>query len=304
MNREELFDRYLRGELNAEDATELRRMLAEDAAASRAFVEHVNETTLFVRIGSQIQSARLPENVVPLDRLPRETAMSDSLSEGELVALPNHRSKHWRFAALAACLVALAALAVSLHSRSAPRRSGEVYVSGAGMRVLRGGTSLDTETIELRAGDVITAPTNSGAVVAYEHESTRVEIQPGSVLVFGDSARGKRFELRHGVLEARVAPQPSERPMCIKTPQGRATVLGTELVMRADDRGTKLDVIEGKVELACRASGKKVVVKAGFAATLNPRTFLNVSPLCSSNCILRECRNTNSAAKSSNSKAE
>jgi hypothetical protein len=60
-----------------------------------------------------------------------------------------------------------------------------------------------------------------------------------------------------------------------------------------DDTTTKLDVLEGKVKFACRVTGKKVKVKAGFAATLNSKAPFNVAPLCKTNCILRECRKTN-----------
>jgi ferric-dicitrate binding protein FerR (iron transport regulator) len=122
-------------------------------------------------------------------------------------------------------------------------------------------------------------------------------------VVVGDTSEGKRFELRQGVIRARVAPQPAERPLSVKTALARATVLGTEFVMRADERATRLDVLEGKVELACRASGKKVVVKAGFAATMNSKSSPNVTPLCSSNCILRECRDPNAPWKSRRSKS-
>ena len=90
--------------------------------------------------------------------------------------------------------------------------------------------------------------------------------------------------------------------MSVKTAHARATVLGTEFVLRADERATKLDVLEGKVEFACRASGKKVKVKAGFSATMVPKSAVTVAPLCSSNCILRECLSVRAAPDSKQSK--
>src|SRR5687767_13181124 len=94
MNRDELFDKHLRGELSAEETAELKRLLAIDSSAARAFVDHVNETTLLVRVGSQFESAREASNVV---RLP------DAASD-----MPVSRSKRWAIAAMAACLAALA----------------------------------------------------------------------------------------------------------------------------------------------------------------------------------------------------
>jgi len=294
MNREELFDKHLRGELTAAEAIELKRLLAQDPAAGRAFVEHTNETALLVRVGLQIQST---DNVVPLPSLEGRVPQAPLSSSEEKSGTRGTRlSKAVKWGALAACLLALAVLAISLTRKSPPLRIAEVHVTGAAVQVTRAGVLLRGGTIELRAGDIITTPTNETAVIAYEHESTRIEIHPGSVVQFGDAAVGKQFELRRGIIQARVAPQPAERPMRVETAYARATVLGTEFVMRADERATKLDVLEGKVQLACRESGKKKMVKAGFSATMVHRTSINVAPLCSSNCILKECSDTNTAS--------
>jgi ferric-dicitrate binding protein FerR (iron transport regulator) len=180
----------------------------------------------------------------------------------------------------------------------------EVAATGAGIQVARDGRILDDDPIELRAGDVITAPANGNAAIVYASEATRIEIFPGGILVFEGAAQGKRFELRRGVIHAQVAPQPADQPMSVKTAQARATVVGTAFVMRVDDRGTKLDVLEGKVKLACRVTGKKVVVSAGCTATSCPKTPFNVTPLCNSNCILRECRSTNASSSKSTSTNE
>jgi ferric-dicitrate binding protein FerR (iron transport regulator) len=288
MNREELFDRHLRGELTAAEAAELKRLLAHDPGAGRAFVEHANETALLVRVGSQIEST---DNVVPLpsvkERALRGPELSGNGRKPGTRGVGRFRAVKW--AALAACCVALAIAGILLSRKSPPPRIAEVYVTGPGVQVTRGGVEASGDFIELRAGDLITTPTNNLAVIAYGHEPTRIEIRPGSAVLFGDAARGKRFELHRGIIRASVAPQPAGQQMSVKTALARATVLGTEFVMRADERATKLDVLEGKVRLACRANGKKVTVKAGFSANVIPEAPVNVAPLCFSNCILREC---------------
>jgi ferric-dicitrate binding protein FerR (iron transport regulator) len=286
MNREELFDKHLRGELSAEEMAELKRLLASDANTGRAFVEHVNETTLLVRVGSQFESARMADNVVPL-------AEADS-------NLPSRRSRRWAVAAMAACLAVLAAGTVIFLNRKPPEpvKLAEVYAAGAGVQVSRNGVLMDAAVTELQAGDVITSATNETAAIVYRSEATRLELQPGTVLVFGEATEGKRFELRTGIVQARVAPQPAGQSFRIKTPHARATVLGTEFLLRADENTTRLDVLEGKVQLACRITGKKVVVKAGFGASMKgEKSEFSVTPLCSSNCILRECRGTNAESK-------
>jgi hypothetical protein len=296
MKREELFDRHLRGELSAKESVEFKRLLANDPEAGRAFVTHVNETALLVRVGSQLQSASSRDNVVPLfpEGL-RAAGVSDASQKENPITARSLRMAKW--AALAACVMAFAAIAVSFGRKPIAlvpfRPVAEVSVTGAHVQVMRATALLNGETIALQAGDVITTTTNHSATIAYEHESTRIEIQPGSVLVFGDAANGKRFELQRGIIRARVAAQPAGQPMRFKTPLARATVLGTEFVMRADEGATKLDVLEGKVEFECRKSGKKVKVKSGFSATLSLAAPPCIVPLCSSNCILRECRGTN-----------
>jgi ferric-dicitrate binding protein FerR (iron transport regulator) len=202
-----------------------------------------------------------------------------------------------KWAALAACVMGLVAVAVSLSREPLvtvpPHPNPEVYVTGERVQVKRAEALLKGDAIGLQAGDIISTATNHRATIAYAHESTRIEIQPGSVVVFGDATNGKRFELRRGIIRARVAAQPADHPLRVKTALARATVLGTEFVMRVDEGTTKLDVLEGKIEFACRTSGKKVKVKAGFSAALRSDAPPFIVPLCSSNCILRECRGTN-----------
>jgi ferric-dicitrate binding protein FerR (iron transport regulator) len=299
MNREELFDKHLRGELSAGETADLKRLLAHDADAGRAFVEYTNETALLVRVGSQIQSGRLADNVVLLPSLEERVVRAPGGEKGTRGTRP---SRILKWVAVAACFLALAVLFAFLNRDSRPRHIAEVYVTGEGVQVTRGNAALAGENIELLAGDIISTPTNSTAVVVYEFESTRIELQPGSVLVFGDATQGKRFELRRGTIQAHVAPQPADLPMSVETAHALATVLGTEFVMRADESATKLDVLEGKVQLACRVTGKTAKVKAGFAATLNPKSPFSIAPLCKTNCILRECRDTNALSKSRNSK--
>src|SRR5687767_6407858 len=264
MNREDLFEKHLRGELTVAEATALKQLLANNPEAGRAFVEYANETALLVRVGTQVQSARGVDNVVPFPALDgRITSPQDSdLDRGSGRGTTSARILKW--GSMAACLAALAILLAWLNQDSDSRIIAEVYVSGHGVQVTRAGALLKGNDIELLPRDVITTPTNKTAVIVYKHEATRLELQPGSVVVFGNASQGKRFELRRGIIEARVSPQPEGRPMAVETVHAVATVLGTEFVMRADQQATKLDVLEGKVELACRLTGKKVKVKAGF----------------------------------------
>ena len=98
MNRDELFENYLRGELSSSETAELKTLLERDDEAGRALVGYVNETNLLVRVGSQIESVRA-EKIVPL-RPPSARPVFP-----------------WRRVALAACLMLCAALAFVMIDR-------------------------------------------------------------------------------------------------------------------------------------------------------------------------------------------
>ena len=283
MNREELFDKHLRGELSDTERAELKHLLSNDAAAGRAFVEHVNEVNLMVRVGSQLQSAAPAQNIVPLN---------------EPAALKSKISGWWKVAALAACLVGLGVAAILLSRSSVEQVSAAMHVTGNGVQLMRNGALVSAGSFELEPGDEVATPTNEMAVIAYEHESTRIQMFPGTVVLCGDTATGKRFELRRGAVQARVAPQPADKPMSIETVHAQATVLGTEFVMRADERATKLDVFHGTVELACRSNAKKVTVKAGYWASATSSGTSEAKPLCKCS----KCRGTNEPSNCPNLK--
>ncbi|HWN96699.1 MAG TPA: FecR family protein [Methylomirabilota bacterium] len=284
MNREDLFDRHLRGELNEDESAELKHLLLHDAAAGRAFVEHVHEVNLMVRVGSQLQSASPAQNVVPL-AVP-------------LASSGKSFRRWWQAAALAACLLGLAIIGLTLNRSPSRPTAPTVYVSGNGMQVTRDGALMDGDMIEVRPDDLIATSTNEIAVIAYENESTRLELFPGTVVLCGDVSAGKRFELRRGGLQARVAPQAPGQSMLITTPHAQATVIGTEFVVRADERATKLDVFQGKVELACRSNAKKVTVSAGYWASSTSSGTSEAKPLCKCS----KCRGTNEPSNCPNLK--
>lgn len=262
MNRDELFENFLRGELSPSETMEFKRCLERDDEAGRALVGYVNETNLLVRVASQIESARADQKIVPL-RPPSARP-----------AFP------WQRVALAACLVIFATLAFLLtRQRHSELGSPRLLATGAGVQLTRGDRVQPFQkTFGLQPGDVITTAGATAAIV-YAGENTRVEIQPDSVVQFADAAGGKRLELRRGNINARVAPQAAGHAMLITTPHARATVLGTELALRTDTATTQLEVLEGQVQFTCRFNAKKVLVTTGHCSTADRSGPTPVRPL-------------------------
>ena len=250
MNRDELFEKFLRSELSPSETAELKNLLERDDEAGRALVGYVNETNLLVRVAAQIESVRADQKIVPL----RSPSVRPDFP--------------WRRVALAACLMLCAALAfVLIRPRPSEMNSPQLLASDATVQLTRGDQVRPFQKTQgLKAGDVIITGLTT-AVIAYDDENTRVEIHPDSVVQFAEAANGKRLELRQGSINARVAPQAAGRPMLIITPHARATVLGTELALRADAATTKLEVLEGQVQFTCRFNAKKVLVTTGHCST-------------------------------------
>lgn len=299
MNRDELFDKHLRGELTVEDRSQLKRLLSENADAGRAFVAHAAETTLLVRVGSQLQASRTAENILLLPSSEEKESQALAIPAGDEPETRVRRlARSLKWAAVAACVLAFALVSAALVQWSHRSSGAAVRLKGIGVQVMRSGALLHADEIQLKEGDIIVTPTNEMAVIIYQREATRMDIAANSVLQFGDDRGGKRFELRHGALRARVAPQPADKPLLVTTPQAQATVLGTEFLLKSDERATRLDVLEGKVLLACRANAKKVLVNAGYSASSTASGPSDAKPMCK----CPKCRGTNEASNCPNLK--
>ena len=259
MKREELFDGYLRGELTEPEQTALRRLLQEEPDTGRALFEYVNETSLLVRLSSQIEASSA-------------TAGGESGSRHRWPAV-------WKWAAVFAVIWAITALFVfktSSVSYDAPR----LALHGGSVQITRNGkTVLASDDQEVTPGDVVTTAAGATATFRYRNERTEISLYPRTILLVEDSAVGNNFELRQGVIDAQVAPQLQGRAMLIATSHARATVVGTAFKLDANTLTTKLDVLEGKVQFTCRFNSKKVMVTAGFSSTSDASGPTTVVPI-------------------------
>jgi hypothetical protein len=114
------------------------------------------------------------------------------------------------------------------------------------------------------------------------HGTLELRFQDNTLVTIGADSRvtidadpqtgGKLVHVERGELFAEVQKQRHGRPMVFVTPQAWATVLGTRLRLTVDDRATRLDVIEGQVELRRRSDGQSLLVstaQTGIAAADN-----------------------------------
>jgi ferric-dicitrate binding protein FerR (iron transport regulator) len=134
-----------------------------------------------------------------------------------------------------------------------------LVVLGAGVFLARGREPLAMKgDLALHAGDRVYGP----ATVTFPGERTTLVLANGSALTIEAPDPGKRLYLSQGRLTASVDPQSD--PLIIRTPDARATVIGTRFTLTAERGVTRLEVTHGKVNLAHGA--EKVDVAADEVA--------------------------------------
>jgi hypothetical protein len=88
---------------------------------------------------------------------------------------------------------------------------------------------------------------------------------------------GKRVQVGRGAILVEAAHQPQGRAITLVTPHGEARIVGTVLHLNVDPAATRLEVMEGKVELT-RAGAGTIDVYSGFVAVAAPGVELAARP--------------------------
>lgn len=103
----------------------------------------------------------------------------------------------------------------------------------------------------VRPGETVVSTTDEDRAVLRYPDGTEIVLLGSSALTVTDAPRGgKQLHLKNGLLQADVAPQPTDAPLLIVTPQARVRVLGTRFELSTDEQdGTRLDLESGQVEL-------------------------------------------------------
>jgi hypothetical protein len=259
MNRDDLFDKFLQRSLTRVEAEELKALLKNDPSAGRALVEHINETSLLVRVGSQLQAVpAIGDEIIGLHQ-------ADPVSKRPRWSFPA-----WRWAALAAGLAILATAAFLLFPAAPPFKATIASLNGEAT-ILRGTQSIPAELgLALQHGDIVETTPKSRIVVVFDGEATRAELQGEAQARFTVSRQGKRLELTKGAVEATVAPQKPSRPMTLATLHGEVKAAGARFLLASEISSSRLEVSEGSVDFLRHPDGQSLLVKNGFTATASP----------------------------------
>ena len=188
--------------------------------------------------------------------------------------------------ALAASVVLLFSLSVWYFS---PTMGQPVLaeVKGLDVSVARGTEFVPaTNGMLLQAGDALHLGTNASATITFGAEDTRLMLSADTELKLTSLARGKRFVLQEGRVEANVARQRPFHPLIITTPQAQARVLGTKFSLLTADNATRLEVTRGSVQFTRMSDSKAIRVNSGHYAVAANNYDLAAQPFTGS--ILRE----------------
>jgi hypothetical protein len=132
---------------------------------------------------------------------------------------------------------------------------------------------------------LITVGSGSRAVIQYR-DRTRLELDGDTVLAQqGEAGGGRAVDKAAFLARGRLAveatpPPPGGRPLLVTTPHAEITVMGTRFALFVDGTATRLDVFEGKVQMARIGGGAPVVVSASqFAVLGGDRGDVAVTPM-------------------------
>ncbi len=256
-----LIVRYLRGEATDDELAQLRELAEADSKiAARIFAQACQELEL-----DEYYSCAACEALPLAVRKPA-------------ISWPK------RIMALAASLALVAGILLfhlqrieQINLQRTEQINGFAILSGvdSGVEVGRNHTRLPaTENMEIFADDVVVLSEAGTAKIQYLGEETTLSLQPGTRLKFRRQGEGKLMRLMWGSMDATVAKQPDGHPMRIWSDSGEIEVLGTRLVLSADESFSRVDTVSGEVAFVAEKTGKKKIVKAGNFASADAQGAL------------------------------
>lgn len=215
----------------------------------------------------------------------QSTSDSQAFAASVLTKLRQRERPAWRSrpAVAAAAVLFLTVLGIAFRGHLSPSaviaqveisEGGKVYlVTDGGEKVLSHAASL-----------------NLGQGVRCESGSASIHFPDGSTVTFGsgciirrvtdhyEGEPGATVALESGQLTAEVARQPAGAAFRIVTGTAVVRVIGTRFSVASEAKATRVQVVEGVVELKRSVDGAKVDVAQGFTAIAAPGVELAATP--------------------------
>ncbi len=273
----DIFDRYLRGALTADDRLALERLLTNEAGR-RAFAEHVQWSAALTRAARQLAG-----HMAELGTLAQAAEIRPALLRPRLTLRRTRQSQRlWRFA-LAASLSAAATATFLLHALTTPRVTAThtppvvawLHRGHAQVSLVRDGHALTAGPgAAVHASDLIEISGGGTAVLHIPRQDTELRMQSGTQAALTlNGGGGTHVHLFRGRMLAHVAPRPPAHPFTVSARHVLATVLGTTFAMAVDENTTRLGVAAGAVRVTHRETATSTVVSAGESLSVTPEAL-------------------------------
>jgi ferric-dicitrate binding protein FerR (iron transport regulator) len=269
---------YLSGALAPEERTMLEEQLAGDETALRLVMEQERlDAALRAMFGAAAEREQVKQAILEVVSGASYQDIKSSVMHD--IAAPRFSFREWLagwrgvFAGglAAAVCAALAFLFWPRAGTVSPIQFAELSnVRDAVVVVRDGGEVAARDGTALQPGDAIRV--GGGAATVEFADKTRLVLAERAELKLGGD--GKQIELHTGRLSARVAKQPPDKPLTIRTPLATARVVGTEFTLDAAPRATRIEVSEGMVKMAHAGVDSAVEVAGGEFALAVPGSEL------------------------------
>lgn len=272
---QKLVSAYLDDALTNAERGELAVWLKTHPDHLRAFVEaNLFEQQIRGAIRGQVQR-QAADDFVEARQWPQER--TERVVEKRARAWLDRR---WpRLAALAASLALVATIGSWLRPPASRPPSFHLVAVGGEVWVQRGEVKRRaTTSTTVLPGDRVQTLFGASADLQAAHEVTHFHLREETTLSWLRSGP-RQWALEHGTLEAKVAPQPWGEQLTFSTPQGKASILGTEFLLASDAVSTHLAVTEGRVQLSGLSGGQTVEVAASQFTVVSEDAPAAVRPL-------------------------
>jgi len=272
MNNEELFEKYVSATLSEAECESLKVLLRDDPRAARDFACYVDETALMVSVAEESQQQQVPEgsanNRTRRPQKRRESALRLAIKV---------------FVPLAAMLVIGAYVLVDYVQNQ--KAIGEVAVA---VQVERNGAIVTLEEKQLvYFDDKVSSSTDGGRLKLLD--GSTVTLSKGATCQVSKSTHGFEVSLKNGRGEFEVSSQKNGKSFIVMTPLLRTTVIGTHFTVDADDKTSRVRVLEGLVKVDdlkneahfVEPGELAVIEKGGVLSKKNAQKAMGLAPyLC------------------------
>ncbi|MBI5817779.1 MAG: FecR domain-containing protein [Verrucomicrobia bacterium] len=271
---------YVSGTLATEERARLEEQFAGDEAALCSVLDQERmDAALRAMLGGAAEREQVKQAILEVVSGTNHQDIKSSVMHE--IAAPRFSFLQWLAGwrgvlagGLTAAACAVLAFVLWPHAETAPTGFAQLGDVRSIVIVVRDGNELAArDGTALQPGDAIRVGDGASATVRFA-DRTRLALAARTELQLGSGDGAHQLQLLVGRLAARVAKQPADRPLTIRTSLATTRVVGTEFTLDAAPSATRIEVSEGLVKMAHSGVDSTVEVAGGEFALAVPQSEL------------------------------